>query len=301
MPVIGSNPPSNHAPDFTIRDTKGVEHQLYEYLSEGKSVILNFSSTWCKPCWNYKESGILDKVYADHGPEGSDEVVILFLEADQKTCEDCLYGQENCNDFTYGNWASNLYPTSDLDGENRRILDTYNVTRFPSIYAISSKDFSVKNLGQLSLVQWKMWVSDQRSTNNMINISELPDKINKLIEVPKQSNFSYATRSEEKVAEVSTISLKPLQVSNIQVDKQANFQVYPNPCHQKLFINLDTSVHKAVKVSAYDGKGNRVYKKNTISSNQSIEIDIRSFKRGTYVFVLESEYQSWSKKIFIVD
>ena len=40
----------NPAPDFTVTDTHGEEHNLYSYLENGKVVVLDFFYTTCTPC-----------------------------------------------------------------------------------------------------------------------------------------------------------------------------------------------------------------------------------------------------------
>jgi thiol-disulfide isomerase/thioredoxin len=58
------------APDFTLVDVRGEEHQLSQYL--GKTVVLNFWASWCRPC----VSEIPDFArYASEHPE----VVLLGL------------------------------------------------------------------------------------------------------------------------------------------------------------------------------------------------------------------------------
>ena len=147
--------------EMVLKDLSGNRHIINQYLDDGISVILNFSSTWCKPCWNYEQRGILDVVYNAFGPNGSNQVVVLFLEADPRTSEECMYGQQDCNDFSYGDWTKKSYPTISLPQKYLFLNKTYKVTRFPSIIGISSRDKSIHNLGQINLNEWKSWILDQ--------------------------------------------------------------------------------------------------------------------------------------------
>ena len=48
---IGSFVIAQDAPDFTVTDSKGVEHELYkDYLDLGKTVVLKVFFTTCPPC-----------------------------------------------------------------------------------------------------------------------------------------------------------------------------------------------------------------------------------------------------------
>ena len=85
-------PDGSIAPDFTITDIEGEEHNLYSYLDSGYSVIIDFSATWCGPCWNYHTSGIFEELYEALGPNGTNELRILFIESDDSTTDDELHG-----------------------------------------------------------------------------------------------------------------------------------------------------------------------------------------------------------------
>ncbi len=123
-------PDGSIAPDFTATDINGQEHNLYELLEQGKSVILDFSATWCQPCWVVHNSGELKSTYEELGPDGSDEVYVFFIEADEATTMADLNGTGN---NTLGDWITGTpYPMID----DHNIADDYYINAYPTIYHI---------------------------------------------------------------------------------------------------------------------------------------------------------------------
>ena len=94
---------SQMVPNFVAQDINGNSHDLYSYLDEGKVVILDVFATWCTGCWiNHKEEKLAN-LYKTYGPEGTDELVILFVEGDVATPDAALY-----NDNPFGDWTENV-------------------------------------------------------------------------------------------------------------------------------------------------------------------------------------------------
>jgi len=118
------------APDFTVEDINGESHNLYDILGSGKTVILDFYTTWCAPCWNYHNGKELSKMWERHGPDGFDDYVIIGIESDVFTDLDDIKGT---GDDTLGDWTEDVsYPMVDND----QIQDIFNIPSYPTYLQI---------------------------------------------------------------------------------------------------------------------------------------------------------------------
>lgn len=142
------------APDFTVTDLNGNEHQLYEMLDEGKIVILDFFATWCGPCWSYHQTHALADIYETYGPDGTNEMFVMTIEADNSTNVDCIYNLPGCNDSTIGDWTDGTpYPVINDNISASR----YDIAYYPTIYIVYPNKL-VYEIGQRpydDIVAWK--------------------------------------------------------------------------------------------------------------------------------------------------
>jgi thiol-disulfide isomerase/thioredoxin len=129
--ALAQLPSGSIAPDFTATDIDGVEHNLYNLLDEGYQVILDFSATWCGPCWGYHEDGTLEDLYEMYGPDGTNEIRVFYIESDDTTTGADLNGT-GAN--TQGDWVTGTtYPIID---NAANIFDSYTNSYYPTIYTV---------------------------------------------------------------------------------------------------------------------------------------------------------------------
>jgi len=96
-------PTGSVAPDFDITDINGESHNLYEYLDQGKYVILEFFGAFCAPCWNFHETHLLEDLYQEYGPEGSNQLMVISIEVEINTDLEELMGENGAEgDFVTG-------------------------------------------------------------------------------------------------------------------------------------------------------------------------------------------------------
>jgi hypothetical protein len=142
--VLSQLPDGSISPDFTATDITGTEWNLYTLLDAGNTVLLHFGATWNNPDWNYMQSGALQEMWSTFGPEGTGDIYVFFLESDDDTSLDNLYG---VGGNTTGDWTSIInFPIID---NAANIFNQYNNTYYPTIYIVCP-DHTLVESGQAS-------------------------------------------------------------------------------------------------------------------------------------------------------
>lgn len=131
------------APQFSGVDVvTGETVSLQAYLDQGKTVVVYMSAAWCGPCWSFHNTHALTDLYHAFGPQGSDEVVIIYVESDWRTPAGELAGVDLPQTLPPG-VAAPAPPQGDwITGTPYHIInedtvaESYDIPGFPTIFAI---------------------------------------------------------------------------------------------------------------------------------------------------------------------
>lgn len=238
------------APDFTVTDINGTTHNLYTYLNSGKVVLLDVSATWCGPCWNFHNAHYLEDLYAEFGPAGTNEVVVLFYEGDATTAANALNGTGGS---TQGDWVTGTpYPIIN-ESPVQLSMSIYAPLGFPTINVISCADKKIK---------WDLWDS-QVQGNTAQSLANMRTKVQEAID---------ACAAVAGISENSIIEAK----------------VAPNPATDMTSILFSAESNQTGTIQLYGVSGQLIQTTTheIVSGNNEIAVDLSGVQAGSYFIKL---------------
>jgi thiol-disulfide isomerase/thioredoxin len=120
------------APDFTVKDVDGNQHHLYDFLDNGKLVVIDFFTTNCGPCQTYAS-----EVSASYEYFGCNYADVIYLGIN--------WGSDNELVRQFDSVWGAYYPSvSGLQGGGNAVVDLYQVQSYPTVILIAP-DRSILN------------------------------------------------------------------------------------------------------------------------------------------------------------
>lgn len=126
-----------YAPDFTVTPLNNGQtpFNLYSELNAGRPVILDVSATWCPPCWAYHNTHKLDDLFDQYGPNGTNELNVIWVDGDAQTTDANMNGVGG-GGGTQGNWLNGTTIPMANPSSPGPIMNGYGVGAFPTLFII---------------------------------------------------------------------------------------------------------------------------------------------------------------------
>jgi PKD repeat protein len=151
-----------HTP-FSTQDINGNPVNVADTLAAGKAIVIDYSATWCNPCYRFHNSKVLEAIH-----EQMDNVCVLWVESDPSTTINDIYGTGN---NTQGDWTH----YSDGSSVSYRIIDDASCESMidptgyvPAVYFIAPSGYYCHIYGET----WGLYI-DQNATQAISNITAL--------------------------------------------------------------------------------------------------------------------------------
>ena len=160
------------AVDFIATDIHGNNHHLFDYLDDGKFVVLDFFFTTCPPC--IQSVPILNYSYIEYGCNNAD---VIFLGINYFNTDIEVMNYEN-------NYGSLIPAISGVEGGGEAIVTNYGVHAFPTIIIIDPSRNIINQPSQYGIGFWppsllsSELINTGISTNSCEILASLNNEIN---------------------------------------------------------------------------------------------------------------------------
>lgn len=182
------------APNFNVTDINGNQHRLYEdILDLGLIAVVDVSATWCGPCWSLHQSNVLKQLHELYGPNGSNQLRVIFYEGDANTGLNALQGTggNTTGDWITGTpfpivnesplslnlniWAPDGFPTVNIvnPSDKKIVADTWNLLSLSGqVNAISSATgINLITVGLSDIASNSVAIAYPNPSNSIMNVN----------------------------------------------------------------------------------------------------------------------------------
>ena len=171
---------------------------LFQILDSGQAVIVDAFATWCGPCWNIHQNGLLKDMHDLYGPDGTDQIRVIAVEVDPGTPEADIYGGGS----SVGDWSEGVEYIMMNDAAWGQY---FQVAYYPSIFVVRPDRTVVHMYGDVL----RQYITDRDFVATALGVSGKQDELVYLDEITSVN--SCRTRNFFQRADFINMGTRPIE------------------------------------------------------------------------------------------